>query len=136
MRLFVKAVVMIVLCSNLSFAHDEGEKLEVDCSQIYRSAGSSTFDQIVFSFSQKNLEAHDAIDSTSKWPKFSVIAELLNTTGETVKHAGSIGYSVKDGKISIMQNWITVGEATTPEELSDLKADLGRHPKTKCHLIL
>jgi len=132
---FMLSVLLTV--SNVANSHDESGALPVTCSHKYVSAGPYFFSQVFFSFSEKNLNEHSAINyDAEKGDYFNVVMDLEIASGEVIQNADRKWYEIKEGKFSMMQNWITLEDAETPEAIADMKKRIGSYPKVSCKIIL
>jgi len=130
---FMLSVLLTV--SNVANSHDESGALPVTCSHKYVF---DKFSQVFFSFSEKNLNEHDAINyDAEKGDFFNVVMDLKTASGEVVQHADRKWYEINEGKFFMgSNNWITLESAKTPEAFADMKKRLGSNPKVVCKILL
>ena len=129
--IFMLSVLLTV--SNVANSHDESGELSVNCSHKYVYG----FSQVFFSFSEQNLNAHDAINfDAKKGDYFNLVVDLKTASGEVIQHADRKWYTIIEGQFGMQSNWITLESADTPEELTDMKKRLGSNPKVVCKILL
>ena len=133
-----------LMTASTSFAHEKGEKLEVDCAHKYFTFGK-VYSTIRFSFSLENLKTHLNMKPGASGGIF-VSGSFSNTNGDNVNFTGSNSYSVsEDGSVSIMprevfflgnESTIIIAEAEVGEEAKELKSQYGFSPSPKCYVII
>lgn len=136
MRKFYIIFIFILILPFKLYAHDESSLLSTDCSHKYMSVGASTYSQIYFSFSIKNLKSHGVVNLDAEDGYLQVNVELKNASGDIEKYADRIYYQIKDNEPVINQNWITVDTTKNEDDLNSLKSRIGDKPSTTCNVIL
>ena len=117
-------------------SHDESSLLSTPCNHQYTTNGNTTYSNVNFAFSHKNLISHGVVNLDLEQGSFQVLVELKNLAGDIENYAGQIRYFVKNNELQIYWYWISTDIFHNEEDAISLKSRIGDKPPTVCYVVL
>ena len=128
----------LFLSSHPLYAHDVGERIETECSQVYIEVYDKPYSNVTFAFSIANLSSHLELGDSGM---INVVAETKSDSGKTFKHAGNFGYTYDGGNgiaFPLYPHSPPLLQAKIGDEGSkgvEFKEEFGNFPNVTCYFL-
>jgi hypothetical protein len=136
LRLIVIGLSFVMLQS--TYAHDVGEKIEVECSHDYYEVYDTPYSNVYFAFSLNNLNAHLELGAEGT---INAVAEIKSDSGKIFKQTGEFKYTYDSANglnfpllgFRKPQSQIQIGDKL--EKGVEFKKEFGNFPNVTCYFL-